>query len=66
MNVKTFVEEFKISEYQHVVIIARNNKEISPLGGGTSCRVSRLFGSMEIQCVSVYDNIIRICVASSN
>lgn len=66
MNVKAFVDEFKISEYQHVVITTRSNKGISPLGGGTACRVSRLFGSMEIQCVSVYDNIIRICVVSSN
>ena len=60
MNVKTFLEGGRFSEFQHIVVLTRDLGGIVSLGGGYPSRVLPRFGDEEIIHVSIYENMLRI------
>lgn len=60
MKIKTLIKGGNFSEYQHFVVLTRDNYGIVPVGGGKPSNVSSDFGDKNIKHISVYENIVRI------
>ncbi len=60
MDVKTFLEGGKFSQFQHVVILSRDPGGIFSKGGGSPALVASRFGDKEIKHCHVYETMLRI------
>lgn len=60
MDIKTFLEGGKFSEFQHIVILSRDAGGIFSRGGGSPSSVISRFGDKEIKFSSVYETMLRI------
>lgn len=60
MKIKTLIKGGNFSEYQHFVVMTREEYGVVPVGGGKPSSVSKRFGDEKIKHISVYENMVRI------
>lgn len=62
MKIKTLLRGGKFSQYQHMVVMRRQDDPLGlvAVGGGYPPDIKRRFGDEKIKHISVYENFVRI------